>query len=114
LIEADYKATENSAYAGRMNGSLQGGSRNAGTTSTGRWPTNVVLDESQAAELDRQSGITRSNVRQPTGRDDRGIPNGDGNVIVRRNDTQARGIADQGGASRFFPRSEERRAGAAR
>lgn len=69
----------------------------------GRWPTNVVLDDTQAAELDRQSGITRSNVRQPTGRDDRGIPNGDGNVVVRRNDTQARGIADQGGASRFFP-----------
>lgn len=69
----------------------------------GRWPANVVLDDTQAAELDRQSGTTRSNVRKPTGRDDRGVPNGDGNVVMRRNDTQARGIADQGGASRFFP-----------
>lgn len=67
----------------------------------GRWPANVVLDESQAAELDRQSGVTSSNTRQPTGVDTRGIP--DGNTpLIRRHDTNSRGHDDEGGASRFF------------
>ena len=59
LIEADYKPTDNSAYEGRMDGSLQGGSRNAGTTTAGRWPANVILDDSQAEALDGQSGASR-------------------------------------------------------
>ena len=48
----------------------------------GRWPTNVVLDESQAATLDRQSGVTSSTtgVRDPNGT-----------------------MGYHGGASRFFP-----------
>jgi len=46
---------------------------------TGRWPTSVLLDESQAAELDKQSGA-----------DNRNIVSGDT-------------YADAGGASRFFP-----------
>uniref|UniRef100_A0AAU8GR39 DNA methyltransferase n=1 Tax=Mycobacterium phage TwoPeat TaxID=3158882 RepID=A0AAU8GR39_9CAUD len=70
---------------------------------SGRWPTNVVLDEAQAAELDKQSG---------------NLPGG---VTVRRNmhgqEQNANGIygsrkryasedftyGDSGGASRFFP-----------
>lgn len=56
LLEADYKDTENSTYAGRMNGSLAGGSKHAGVTTQGRWPANVILDESQAAALDEQNG----------------------------------------------------------
>ena len=69
----------------------------------GRWPTNVLLDDSQAAELDRQSGVSSSNVRPPTGRDTRGIPNTSSQMVMRVNDTTERGHVDSGGASRFFP-----------
>lgn len=60
----------------------------------GRWPTNVILDESQAAELDRQSGASVSRVGKP-----RGAANGDGWGMTA---TGAE-YDDQGGASRFFP-----------
>ena len=66
----------------------------------GRWPANVVLDEDQAAELDRQSGNRKSS----------GIYAGDG---VERSSKEwatdfggtsrpATMYADSGGASRFF------------
>lgn len=45
------------------------GSRNDGATSLGRWPANVVLDESQAEELDKQSGESQSRVGKPRGAD---------------------------------------------
>ncbi len=67
----------------------------------GRWPTNVVLDDSQAAELDRQSGESRDGVAvrrngseatpQPSSWDKPRIPQPD------------LGYGGQGGASRFFP-----------
>lgn len=60
----------------------------------GRWPTNVVFDASQAAELDQQTGITRSRVGSP-----RGAASGDGWGMTA---TGAE-YDDQGGASRFFP-----------
>ena len=76
---------------------------------SGRWPANVVLDESQAAELDRQSGWSKS---PPVG-----------SVAVKqarvgqaaKGDERARvspnGHGDSGGASRFMyvakaPKSE--------
>ena len=68
----------------------------------GRWPANVVLDDTQADALDQQSGITKSNVRPPTGKDTRGVPNTAAQAVVRMHDTQERGHADSGGASRFF------------
>ena len=60
----------------------------------GRWPTNVVLDESQAAELDKQSGVSESRVGKP-----RSSAPGDGWGM------SATGAEydDTGGASRFFP-----------
>ncbi|QGJ88239.1 endonuclease [Mycobacterium phage StAnnes] len=79
------------------------GARTDSAREGGRWPTNVVLDETQAAELDAQSG---------------NLPGG---VTVRRNmhgqEQNANGIygsrkryasedftyGDSGGASRFFP-----------
>ncbi|WP_454301132.1 DUF4406 domain-containing protein [Salana multivorans] len=60
----------------------------------GRWPTNVVLDESQAAELDEQSGVTVSRTGKP-----RGAAAGEGWGMTA---TGAE-YDDQGGASRFFP-----------
>ena len=60
----------------------------------GRWPANVVLDEHAAAELDRQSGVSKSRVGKP-----RGAAAGDGWGMTA---TGAE-YADKGGASRFFP-----------
>jgi len=60
----------------------------------GRWPTNVALDERQAAALDRQSGTSTSRVGKP-----RGAASGAGWGMTA---TGAE-YADEGGASRFFP-----------
>lgn len=60
----------------------------------GRWPTNVVLDDTQAAELDQQTGISRSRVGKP-----RGAAAGAGWGMTA---TGAE-YDDEGGASRFFP-----------
>lgn len=60
----------------------------------GRWPANVVLDESQAAALDEQSGVTVSRIGQP-----RGAAPGDGWGMTNTGSE----YADTGGASRFFP-----------
>lgn len=80
----------------------------AKSESLGRWPANVVLDESQAAELDRQSGARKSS----------GVYDGDGSRAGGHRATNFDGghrpntmYADTGGASRFFyvakaPKSE--------
>jgi hypothetical protein len=60
----------------------------------GRWPTNVVLDGSQADALDEQSGTTASRIGKP-----RGAASGDGWGMTA---TGAE-YDDRGGASRFFP-----------
>lgn len=79
---------------------VQGAQREAGATNfdgtraggkvydLGRWPTNVVLDESQADELDQQSG-DRPAGGKVTGRQD--SRTGDNGIY-----------GDTGGASRFF------------
>lgn len=66
----------------------------------GRWPANVVLDEAAAAELDRQSGFSKS---PPVG----SVANTAARIgQVAKGDEQARvspnGYGDSGGASRFF------------
>ena len=75
-------------------GGSDAGSVEALTSAKGRWPANVVLDESQAAALDRQSGESASRVGKP-----RGAANGEGWGMTA---TGAE-YDDQGGASRFFP-----------
>jgi site-specific DNA-methyltransferase (adenine-specific) len=68
------------------------------STVTGRWPANVIFDEYTAALLDEQSGHSKStgiinrwtNGAKPFG-------NGAGNPYE-----SIQGIADEGGASRFF------------
>jgi hypothetical protein len=64
----------------------------------GRWPANVVLDESQAAELDRQSGVLTSGLMRA------GVEraNVDGYAGPMPSTTGAETIGDTGGASRFF------------
>ena len=103
LRVSDYKQTDNNVYQGRMDGSLQGGSRADGTTDLGRWPANVCLDECAAAVLDEQSGASVSRAGEP-----RAGVNGDGWGMTA---TGAE-YDDVGGASRFYyvakPSREER------
>ena len=61
----------------------------------GRWPANVVLDESQAAELDRQSGVS-SGGNFPAALTGRSIFGLDWHT------QEPRSLGDTGGASRFF------------
>ena len=69
------------------------------TTVQGRWPANVILDESQAAELDRQSGqagggFGRRGARENAGDEHQGFG--------FRATGETVGYGDMGGASRFF------------
>lgn len=64
------------------------------TVEGGRWPTNVVLDASQAAKLDAESGVSQSRIGKP-----RGADSGEGWGMTA---TGAE-YSDLGGASRFFP-----------
>jgi site-specific DNA-methyltransferase (adenine-specific) len=69
----------------------------------GRWPTNVVLDESQAAELDKQTGVLTS------GGGDKGSKSsspGSANGTLHgnwANNRRTNHTPNSGGASRFFP-----------
>jgi hypothetical protein len=69
----------------------------------GRWPANVVLDEGQAAELDRQSGVTTSGGRSWADGD---RDTSSWRAMEGRSDVGSRGdyarAGDSGGASRFF------------
>ncbi|QBI97801.1 DNA methylase [Mycobacterium phage Zeuska] len=83
----------------RAANAIYGGGKGTNSTAsesnpTGRWPTNVVLDETQAAELDAQTGITISRKGKP-----RTGANGHGWGMTA---TGAE-YDDEGGASRFFP-----------
>ena len=64
---------------------------------SGRWPANVVLDESQAAELDRQSGNVKTGATKPHQRDPDSAPM----FKVGKWMTHSQ-PASEGGASRFF------------
>jgi len=70
-------------------------------TASGRWPANVVLDDTQAAALDRQSGTLTSGAN-PTRRGADKFRDAYGDFTGQEECTPARG-ADSGGASRFFP-----------
>ena len=71
-----------------------------GPAPSGRWPANVILDESTAAELDQQSGVQRDGVavnRNRNGSEDAGSYSGGW-----RKDTKDSGYGSIVGASRFF------------
>ncbi|AKU45055.1 DNA methylase [Mycobacterium phage Quico] len=93
-------------YSGvTMNGGKRGGEQSAIASAdpSGRWPTNVVLDEAQAAELDAQTGIQKSGTAvQRNGGGQKifgGIAGGENSAGARPD----AGYNDEGGASRFFP-----------
>ena len=62
----------------------------------GRWPANVILDESQAAELNKQSGVTSSKSGGSSGATAIWNEAGSASLLDRG------GHDDTGGASRFF------------
>ncbi|WP_308491056.1 DNA methyltransferase [Microbacterium terrisoli] len=73
-----------------------------GHTKDGRFPPNVLLDESQAAALDEQSGVLTSGLMKArTERAPR--PGGTIYGADKRNIVAGDTYADSGGASRFFP-----------
>jgi DNA modification methylase len=75
-------------------GTFEGADGNVTGERVGRWPTNVVLDASQAAKLDAESGVSQSRIGKP-----RGADSGEGWGMTA---TGAE-YSDLGGASRFFP-----------
>lgn len=82
--------------------------------SSGRFPANVILDESQAAALDAQSGTLKSgkgNVRRASGSDRGGNTSATYGAESRPAGSEMVSYGDSGGASRFFyvakaPKSE--------
>jgi DNA modification methylase len=87
------------SLAGRVDGTL-GSSKAVGTTDTGRWPANVVLDPEAAAMLDEQTGTLASNSGEPFTRNTDKHRNTYGAFAGRR--AEAGYYGDSGGASRFF------------
>jgi site-specific DNA-methyltransferase (adenine-specific) len=63
----------------------------------GRWPANVVLDEDQAAELDQQSGVSKSPAPYVQRSEVVGIYGAE-----KHHDRASTHHGDSGGASRFF------------
>lgn len=90
----------NGSNAGRERNVLHGGNFGVEQIDGGRWPANVVLDESQAAALDEQSGELTSGAN-PTRRGVDGERNAYGDFAGQESCEAPRG-ADSGGASRFF------------
>jgi hypothetical protein len=92
-LVGDYKQTANNTYAGRMNGSLQGGSKAEGTTTQGRWPANLIHDGSEevvAGFPQTKSGSGNVSDKTRSGEDGWGMSGG------------SRLIGDSGSAARFF------------
>ncbi len=65
----------------------------------GRWPANVLFDESAAEMLDEQSGVSKSQVRKISSTEDTAIKN---QIYGKGYVRQEGGQSDSGGASRFF------------
>ena len=77
----------------------------------GRWPSNLILDEFAAAEMDKQSGLLKSGAMKPLD-----TPRKSNSVYGRFKKAVAKEIvASEGGASRFFyvakPSMEEKNRG---
>lgn len=99
LKTSNPKPTSNSTYSGRMDGSFSGGSKSAGTTQEGRWPTNVILDEESVHLLDQQTGIRKSGGKvkgtEPS-------HTGQTGIFGTYKRVESKTYDDLGGASRFF------------
>ena len=70
---------------------------------TGRWPTNVILDDTQAAELDRQTGVSRDGIAVNRNADPAGRKPSSVYGTYLNGSIEDQGYGGSGGASRFFP-----------
>ena len=74
-----------------------------GGSPAGRWPANVVLDESQAAVLDEQSGESRDGTAVKRNRSEDGrAPYEASSYMITDRSREDQTYGGQGGASRFF------------
>ena len=76
-------------------GGIDGETRATGAAPAGRWPANVILDESQAEALDEQSGTLTSGSRKSGTYGLMGYMGADAAPMPEV-------VGDTGGASRFF------------
>lgn len=98
----DLKVTQGGKDGGGFDvGSSDGTRHTTFTPATGRWPANVVLDESQAEVLDEQSGVLKSGANPEIRGGDTDKREVYGGFTGGRNEQSRRGT-DEGGASRFF------------
>ena len=74
-----------------------------GGSPSGRWPANVVLDESQAEALDEQSGTQRDGTAVKRNRSEDGrAPYEASSYMITDRSREDQTYGGQGGASRFF------------
>jgi DNA modification methylase len=69
--------------------------------SVGRWPSNAIFDETQAAHLDEQSGEASYNPAGTFGKTPDGYVDKEG-PVAPKSGVPVFGYGDRGGASRFF------------
>lgn len=70
----------------------------------GRWPSNVLLDGSQADALDKQSGVQRDGVAVKRNRPEEGRAHYKASsYMITDSSREDQGFGGQGGASRYFP-----------
>ena len=95
--EGEYKDTANAVYSGRMDDSLRGGSRAAGTTNIGRWPADLIHDNSP----DILEQFPDSPEQLAAGRHD-GAPKSSQVYGTMRQVSEHEPRGDSGSAARFF------------
>jgi len=78
---------------------LYAGNKDGGSFVQGRWPANIIFDEDAGAELDAQTGVSKSGVAVRHNGVTGGTIGPPGNKEVGTPDL---GYGDTGGASRFF------------
>jgi site-specific DNA-methyltransferase (adenine-specific) len=93
--------TATNVAASSMAGISTGATSSGKATTAGRWPANVILDESQAAALDKQSGVS-SSAQSVRRRQDSIVGNGETHGSFISSHDAIGGHNDSGGASRFF------------
>jgi hypothetical protein len=89
------EGASNGIYGHGINGTVE-----IGTLNAGRWPANVILDESQAAALDEMSGESKSPTIGSVANTKGG--NTIGTFAHEGRAPSPNGHGDSGGASRFF------------
>ena len=88
---------------GYMGGGSNAGAVAATENAKGRWPANVVLDETQAEALDEQSGESRDGTAVKRNRSEDGrAPYEASSYMITDRSREDQTYGGQGGASRFF------------